>query len=107
MYKKAYKERRVGKVKITKEQLLSTDFQFPSHIRIIECMYDYIFQNYIYTFVSPNIDKLEHFPKTWRIVPEFNDENIRELLFKNYRIVYEIKWKTIRIITIFHWAKLL
>ena len=59
MYKKAYKERRIGKVKITKEQLLSTDFQFPSHIRIIECMYDYIFQNYIYTFVSPNIDKLE------------------------------------------------
>ena len=30
-------------------------------------------------------------PKVGRIVPEKNDENIRELIEGNYRIIYEIR----------------
>lgn len=34
---------------------------------------------------------LERFPKSGRIVPEINEENIRELIEGSYRILYEIK----------------
>ena len=36
-----------------------------------------------------------------RIVPEFNQENLRELLIENYRLVYRIKSTTVEIITVF------
>jgi toxin ParE1/3/4 len=36
---------------------------------------------------------LANFPTRGRIVPEFNQENLRELLIDNYRMVYRIKKK--------------
>ena len=35
-------------------------------------------------------EKLEQFPQIGRIVPEINRPEIRELLFRNYRIIYRI-----------------
>lgn len=35
-------------------------------------------------------DLLISFPKIGRIVPEINNENIREIIFKNYRIIYSL-----------------
>jgi toxin ParE1/3/4 len=35
-------------------------------------------------------DILKLFPMTGRMVPEKNDENVRELIEGNYRIIYEI-----------------
>lgn len=32
--------------------------------------------------------RIHIFPKIGRIVPELNNENIREIIFKNYRIIY-------------------
>ena len=40
-------------------------------------------------------------PKKGRVVPELSLENIRELLHKNYRIVYLVKKKSIDILTVF------
>jgi len=34
---------------------------------------------------------LKEFPKFGRRVPEYNDPNLREILYKNYRIIYLIK----------------
>ena len=34
--------------------------------------------------------RLENYPFSGRIVPELNDPNIREIDFKNYRIVYRV-----------------
>jgi plasmid stabilization system protein ParE len=34
---------------------------------------------------------LANFPTRGRIVPEFNQENLRELLIENYRLVYRVK----------------
>ena len=39
-------------------------------------------------FERPDI--LKTFPQAGRIVPEKNDENVRELIEDNYRIIYEI-----------------
>ena len=42
-----------------------------------------------------------------RIVPELSLENIRELLHKNYRIVYLVKKSSINILTVFEGHQLL
>lgn len=33
------------------------------------------------------IKDIPHFPKAGRVVPEYKDENIREKIYQNYRIV--------------------
>lgn len=46
-------------------------------------------------------------PEKGRIVPELSLDNIRELLHKNYRIVYLVKKSTIEILTVFEGHQLL
>ena len=46
-------------------------------------------------------------PLSGRVVPEFNDVNLRELIEGNYRIAYLIKSENIFILTIHHSAMLL
>ena len=37
------------------------------------------------------VDILKIFPKSGRVVPEFGSPKIREILYKNYRIMYSIR----------------
>lgn len=46
-------------------------------------------------------EELAAFPSRGRIVPEFKQENIRELLIENYRLVYRVKASKIEILTVF------
>lgn len=46
-------------------------------------------------------EKIVDYPEKGRIVPELSLENIRELLFKNYRVVYLVKKNSVDILTIF------
>jgi len=47
-------------------------------------------------------------PLLGRVVPEINDESVRELLMGNYRIIYRIiSFERIDILTVHHSAKLL
>jgi toxin ParE1/3/4 len=46
-------------------------------------------------------------PKKGRAVPELSLENIRELLFRNYRIVYLVKKNSLEILTVFEGHRLL
>jgi toxin ParE1/3/4 len=51
-------------------------------------------------------DILKQFPKAGRIVPEKNEEDIRELIEGNYRIIYEIASDIlIYILTVHHSAR--
>ena len=47
--------------------------------------------------------QLTQFPKSGRIVPEFLDENIREIILGNDRIVYQVnaKQKVVTVVTVF------
>lgn len=57
-------------------------------------------------FESP--DLLESYPKAGRIVPEFENKNIRELIRGSYRIVYRIvDIYRIDILTVHHSARLM
>jgi toxin ParE1/3/4 len=59
-----------------------------------------------YLFESPSI--LKTHPKAGRIVPEFNDEHLRELIRGSYSLVYRIVDKNrIDILTIHHSARLI
>jgi toxin ParE1/3/4 len=53
-------------------------------------------------------DILEAYPKAGRIVPEFRNKRIRELIRMNYRIVYLIvSLERIDVLTVHHSARLL
>ena len=52
-------------------------------------------------------EKITDNPEKGRIVPELSIEFIRELLHKNYRIVYFIKKKSIDVLTVFEGHQLL
>ncbi len=54
-----------------------------------------------------SIESIRLFPKIGRIVPEYHHPNIREIFYRRYRIIYEIKNNTIDILTIFHSSRLL
>ena len=47
-------------------------------------------------------EKLKDFSKMGRVVPEFGNTNIRELLVYSYRLIYEISSDKIEIIAIIH-----
>ena len=51
------------------------------------------------------IDNLFVFPLSGRIVPEYDNENIRELIYISYRIVYRFKGGIVEIATICHSVK--
>lgn len=53
------------------------------------------------------VEKLKEYPESGRIVPELSIDQIREILHKNYRIVYLVKKNSIEIITVFEGHKLL
>lgn len=46
-------------------------------------------------------------PKIGRVVPEISNPSIRELIVKNYRIVYSIKKENVEILTVFEGHRLL
>ncbi len=53
--------------------------------------YDSVFYaNRLVLKLISHVDILEHLPKTGKMVPETNDETIRELVHGNYRIFYKI-----------------
>lgn len=55
--------------------------------------------------VNAIIKDIPQFPKAGRVVPEYRDENLREKIYENYRIIYRIKRGFIEIVAICHGAK--
>lgn len=53
------------------------------------------------------VDTLKIFSDIGRVVPEYDNVKIREILYRNYRIVYKIDEKVVEILTVFHGSKLL
>lgn len=53
------------------------------------------------------IETLKNFPNRGRIVPEIQKEDIREILFGNYRIIYRSRPSVAEVLTIYHGSRLL
>jgi plasmid stabilization system protein ParE len=52
--------------------------------------------------ILSQVSTLKGFPRRGRVVPEFKKNNIRELIYQNYRIVYKIKRADLYIVSITH-----
>jgi plasmid stabilization system protein ParE len=55
--------------------------------------------------VNNIVRSIPQFPKSGRIVPEYDNENLRERIYESYRIVYRLKGEIIEIVAICHGAK--
>jgi toxin ParE1/3/4 len=51
--------------------------------------------------------QLSQFPRSGRKVPEFDDENIRELLAYSYRIIYRFQENEVLIAAVIHGKRIL
>lgn len=50
-------------------------------------------------------ESLVDHPRLGRVVPEANEENIRELLYYNYRIIYRVASDRIELLSVVHGAR--
>jgi plasmid stabilization system protein ParE len=54
------------------------------------------------------VKRLENFPESGRYVPELSArKDIRELVFKNYRIIYKMEKLTVYILTVRNYKQIL
>ena len=51
--------------------------------------------------------QLSEYPESGRYVPEFPEDNLRELLERPFRIIYRIKDDRIEILTVLHYRRVL
>ena len=58
-------------------------------------------------YLTDQGENLKDHPKIGRVVPEIGNENIRELIAKKYRIIYQISENEIDILTVFEGHRLL
>ncbi len=74
---------------------------------------DYIAQDSLefavsfYDQVKEKLENLNEFPNMGRKVPELDDPNIRELIFRNYRLIYQNLGDKIQIVRIIHGSRIL
>jgi toxin ParE1/3/4 len=54
-----------------------------------------------------SVERLAQFPDSGRVVPEFQEPGLREVLWRNYRIVYRTSGARIEVVTVFHGSRLL
>jgi len=79
----------------------------------LDNLVDYISEDsdvYAQAFVLEILDvvqRLKDFPKSGRVVPEYQQENTREIIVGHYRVIYEIAGLSVRILTIIHGARIL
>ena len=74
-------------------------------------IYSYIYQDSVYYAVKTineivkSTDNLEMFPYMGRKVLEYDLTQLRELIYKSYRIMYEVQSNKILILRIWHSAR--
>lgn len=85
----------------------------PRFIKRITEIGDYIAEEYPITAlrvsqdIIKSIERLEKFPKSGRVVPEFNNPEIREVIHPPYRILYQEYEDVVEILTILHSRQIL
>ncbi|MHA1193723.1 MAG: type II toxin-antitoxin system RelE/ParE family toxin [Promethearchaeota archaeon] len=74
---------------------------------------DYIAQDSLeyalsfYEQVREKVENLAKFPKIGRKVPELDDPKIRELILRNYRIIYRLLEEKVQIVRLFHGSRIM
>ena len=77
----------------------------------LKSIFDYISEDsnfYAKRFIDKiikKVDVLENYPNLGRVVPEFQNPHLRELIEGNYRIVYRILKDQVQILRVHHSSK--
>ena len=48
------------------------------------------------------VERLSTFPRVGRVVPEADSPDIRELIFRNYRIIYRLDQQAVHVLAVIH-----
>ncbi|GAP97791.1 type II toxin-antitoxin system RelE/ParE family toxin [Leptolyngbya sp. NIES-2104] len=82
-------------------------------INQLQGIYDYIAQTSI-AYADQTVDRLTRrsqqiasFPRSGRMVPEFQDDSIREVIENPYRLIYRILPEQIDVIAVVHGSQIL
>jgi toxin ParE1/3/4 len=79
----------------------------PQAVRDLEAIRDYIArdsQRYAQLTVARiinSVERLQSFPRSGRMVPEFEDPDIREIIVGPFRVVYRFRAEVVEIATVF------
>ena len=80
-------------------------------LRDLEQIRDYIAQDsaaYALSFVERLVRatrRLPTFPRSARAMPEAEDDNIREVIYQGYRIIYRLTPDAVEIVTVVHGSR--
>jgi toxin ParE1/3/4 len=84
----------------------------PGAINDLERITDYIsfdserYASVVVTRIISLAEEIVAFPMSGRIVPELEEENVREKFYKSYRIIYRINTDdTVDVLRVFHQAQ--
>ena len=61
----------------------------------------------VVTKIIDTTSSLELFPLAGRVVPEENDDSVREHFVYNYRIIYEIRGSVVYVLAVVHGKRIL
>ena len=52
--------------------------------------------------ITAAIERLERFPRIGRVVPEYDDDDLREIIVSDYRVVYRMLGEDVAIAAVVH-----
>ncbi len=55
--------------------------------------------------ITQSVERLKDFPHSGRVVPEYEDAEVRELIVANYRIIYRVMPSGVEIVRVWHGAR--
>ncbi len=67
----------------------------------------FFYASSVVTKIIDTTKNLELFPFTGRIVPEENDDSVREHFVYNYRVIYEVRGRVVYVLAVVHGKRVL
>ncbi len=65
------------------------------------------YANSVVKSIFSKVDILLNFPLLGRVVPEYQNENIRELFIYSYRLIYKVDKNIIAVVAVIHGKRLI
>lgn len=85
----------------------------PQSLRDLESIRDYVaadsphYAALVVERIIQGVERLTSFPESGRVVPERNDQQLREVIVTPYRVVYRIRPEVVEIATVFRASRML
>jgi addiction module RelE/StbE family toxin len=83
----------------------------PQALEDVEAIRDYLsrssdsYATLLIERIVSTVTRLESHPRSGRVVPELADPSIREVIVRDYRVVYRLRHDVAEILTVFHGAR--